>query len=50
MLGETDLRKLSILLPMVFSRIVTLFAIGRWHGILWKAIYGDVVNGKIGNG
>lgn len=49
-LGDADLWKLSILIQVVFPRLLGLLAVGRWHSCVWKAINGDVVNGEIGNG
>lgn len=49
-LGDVDLRKLSILIRMVFTGLLALLDVGRWHGSVGKAINGDVVDGKIRNG
>lgn len=49
-LGDADLWELSILIRVVFARVLALLAVGRWHSCVWKAVNGDIVDGKIGNG
>lgn len=49
-LGYGNLWKLSILIRVVFSRLRGLLAVRMWHCSVWKAVYGDVVDGKIRNG
>ncbi len=49
-LGDVDLRQLPILIHVVFSRLVALLAVGRWHSSVGEAINGDVVDGKVRNG
>lgn len=48
-LGDVNLRKLSILIRVVFTRLLALLAVGRWHGSVGKAINWDIVDGKVRN-
>lgn len=49
-LRDIDLWKLSILIRVVFTRLLALLAVGRWHSSVGKAIDGDVVDGQIRDG
>lgn len=49
-LRDIDLRKLSILIRVVFTRLLALPDVGWWHSSGGKAINGDVVDGKIRDG
>lgn len=49
-LGDVDLRKLTILIHVVFTGLLALLAVRRWHSSVGKAIDGYVVDGKIRNG
>lgn len=49
-LGHAALWELSILIHVVFARVLALLAVGRRHSCVWKAVNGDIVDGKVGNG
>lgn len=49
-LGDADLWKLSVMIRVVFSRLRGLLAVRMWHCSVWKAVYGDVIDGKIRDG
>lgn len=49
-LGDVDLRKLSILIRVVLTRLLALLAVRRGDSSVGKAINGDVVDGEIRNG
>lgn len=48
--GDAHLRRLPVLMRVVFPRIRALLAVGRRQSGVWKAVNGDVVDGKTGNG
>lgn len=49
-LGDVDLRKLSVLIRVVFTRLLALLAIRRRNSSVGEAVNGDVVDGKVRNG
>lgn len=49
-LWDADLRKLSVLISVAFTRLLALLAVGRWQGSMRKAVNGYVGDGKMGDG
>lgn len=49
-LGGVALWELSILIRVIFTRLLALLAVWMWHRCVRKAVNGDVVDGEIGNG
>lgn len=49
-LGSVALWELSVLIGVIFTRLLGLLAEWVWHRCMRKAVNGDVVDGEVGNG